>query len=96
MPALLVKSIGCGSASTEGKEMKITRYYKYIHFELVDMPNRKTSVFLCRNNSSKAILGQIKWYGPWRQYCFFPNDLAETVFNVACLQDICHFIGMIK
>jgi hypothetical protein len=39
----------------------------------------------------RSILGHIKWYGPWRQYCFWPSP--QTIFNPACLQDIREFIG---
>jgi len=31
-------------------------------------------------------IGVIKWYGNWRQYCFFPY--GETIWNSDCLNDI--------
>lgn len=66
--------------------------YKYIHFvEVKKKP--KTSVWECRNNSSGDCLGIVKWYGPWRQYCFFPTPIDGLVFNAACLKNICHFIA---
>jgi hypothetical protein len=34
-------------------------------------------------------LGVIKWYGPWRQYCFYPEP--GCVFNSDCLRDIAGF-----
>jgi hypothetical protein len=67
--------------------------YTYIHFEQIGQ-KPKTSVWACRSNSSKAILGMIEWYPPWRQYCFFPAP--DCVFNVSCLDDIKHFIGQLK
>lgn len=33
-----------------------------------------------------AILGEIKWFGRWRQYAFFPE--IETVWNPECLDDV--------
>ncbi len=66
--------------------------YKYIHFDLIKM-KPKTQVWGCFNNSSDGKLGEIKWYGPWRQYCFFP--FGETVFNMGCLTDINHFIKLL-
>lgn len=66
--------------------------YKYIYFVKVeDKP--KTSVWHCRNQKSKRIVGVVKWYGPWRQYCFFPE--GDVVFNVDCLANINHFIGQL-
>jgi hypothetical protein len=37
-------------------------------------------------------LAIIKWYGAWRQYCFFPVSGAETVWSVGCLQEVTAFI----
>lgn len=64
--------------------------YQYIRFEKV-AEKPKTAVYACLNIHSGDELGEVKWYGPWRQYCFFPAVLL-AVFNVSCLQDICHFI----
>lgn len=63
--------------------------YKYIYFvKIEDKP--KTSVWWCRSKKNGGILGEVKWYGPWRQYCFFPEP--DTVFNVTCHDDINNFI----
>ncbi len=72
--------------------------YKYIHFVKVeDKP--KTSVWECRNNRSEGTLGIVKWYSPWRQYCFFTQSLSERyeiVLNTSCLKDICHFMEQLR
>ena len=34
-------------------------------------------------------LGQVKWYAPWRRYCFFPAE--RTIFEQQCLRDIADF-----
>ena len=31
-------------------------------------------------------IGEIKWFGKWRQYCFYPN--GNTIWNVNCLNDV--------
>jgi hypothetical protein len=62
---------------------------KYIDFDLVQILP-KTSIWAVRNTTSKLIIGYIKWYPGWRQYCFFPN--SETVFSLGCLHDINEFI----
>ena len=64
--------------------------YQYIHFVKVrDKP--KTSVWNCLTRQGDR-LGQVKWFGSWRQYCFFPNDELLTVFSAGCLLDIYSFI----
>jgi hypothetical protein len=50
----------------------------------------KTEVYDVLSKSSGAILGHIKWYGAWRQYCFFPSP--HCVFNNGCLGDIIGFV----
>ncbi|MEN6360025.1 MAG: hypothetical protein ABFD59_08215 [Smithella sp.] len=67
--------------------------YKYIHFDEIE-GFKKTKLYRCMNNNSGGYLGDVKWYGPWRQYCFF--TAAACVFNVGCMNDINHFIGQLK
>lgn len=74
----------------EEESQVVKTCYEFIYFQRVeDKP--KTSVWECvSSESARAVLGHVKWYGPWRQYCFFPEGL--TIFHGGCLQDICHFI----
>lgn len=51
---------------------------------------RKTSVWEISSNSNGAVLGYVKWYGAWRQYCFFPEP--ECIFNTGCLAEITTFM----
>ena len=66
--------------------------YEYIDMEEVEK-KAKTSVFAIFSNSSKEHIGTIKWYGPWRQYCFFPVD--DTIWNKGCLTDVIDFINQL-
>lgn len=50
----------------------------------------KTKVFYVAAKNSTGFLGQIKWYGPWRKYAFFPEP--NTIFETDCLTDITNFI----
>lgn len=62
---------------------------KYLQVEYrPPLKGRKTGSWLVRNGDN--ILGNISWYGPWRQYCFFPME--ETVFSGGCLDDISAFL----
>jgi hypothetical protein len=63
--------------------------YEYVHFvHIEDKP--KTSVWSCRMNRTDNELGQVKWYSPWRQYCYFPT--VQAVYSAGCLKDIEDFI----
>lgn len=51
--------------------------------------DRKTNRWQVRNKFDNSYLGQVKRFGRWRQYCFFPH--AETVFERSCLRVIALF-----
>lgn len=36
-------------------------------------------------------LGQVRWYNPWRRYCFMPQD-HTCVFEQVCLREIADFV----
>lgn len=66
---------------------------KWIRF--VEFGNTgKTKLFNVQNKEEKdgitQCIGIIKWYGPFRQYSFFPNP--NTVYERQCLLDITKFI----
>lgn len=38
---------------------------------------------------NNEILGQVKWFGRWRKYAFFPK--SNTLYEQDCLRDIADF-----
>lgn len=62
---------------------------KYLEFKLL-ATKPKTLVYQIRSKSNYNLLGEIKWYPQWRQYCFFPS--ADSLFNTGCLSDITDFV----
>ncbi len=69
--------------------------YKYFTVEsLPKEPHRKTLDWDILNKRHGTPIGKIAWYGPWRQYCFYPE--GGTVFNVGCLDDVKKAIRAIK
>jgi hypothetical protein len=67
-----------------------TKYMKFIDRSLEGAKTRK--VFVCGITS--GMLGEIKWFGRWRQYAFFPS--RNTIFNPDCMMDICSVIKKLK
>lgn len=64
---------------------------KWIRFDEYQMtPDRKTKKFSVVNKDNGTMVGTISWYGPFRQYSFFPA--ANMVFEKTCLQDIADFL----
>jgi hypothetical protein len=64
---------------------------KYIQF--VDAgysSSGKTKVWdVATKEDAEDLIGEIKWFGPWRCYAFYPFE--KTVFEKTCLRDIADF-----
>lgn len=67
----------------------------YIRAFDITPDNRKTSIYkLCNAKNELIHLGEIKYNGAWRKYCFYPID--DTVFDNKCLMDIVNFIDQLN
>ena len=64
---------------------------KYLFFEELKT-DTKTKRFNVKNKLSNDLLGCIKWYAPWRKYCFFILS-SDLIFDAYCLNDISDFIN---
>ena len=66
---------------------------KWIEFVKVEPRPAKmmTDIYYIRTKDGNTMLGQIRWYAPWRKYSFFPYE--STVFETQCLCDIVAFIN---
>jgi len=66
----------------------------YIEFIRIPVPDdRRTSVWDVRSTHSNEVLGQIRWFGRWRQYAMFPAP--NTIWNHDCLRSVEDFIKML-
>lgn len=53
-------------------------------------PNPKTLTWQVILKDQRSSIGKIRWYGPYRQYSFFPY--AGTVFDQTRLSDLAKFL----
>jgi len=70
--------------------------YKHINFvygRYSTLHSAPTEVWYCEAPSGDG-LGEVYWFPPWREYCFFPDD--GTVFSADCLAEIQDFLGRAK
>ena len=51
----------------------------------------KTKVWDVVSTHTFEIIGEIKWWGAWRKYVFFPQE--GTLYDVSCMNHICDFIS---
>ena len=64
------------------------KYLKFI--ELNQKQKRITKWFTVYNEVTKDDIGEIKWNGAWRQYCFYPD--YSTHWARGCLKEIVEFM----
>ena len=62
---------------------------EYFNIEEQTYENRKTCILVIYTKDNFE-LGQIKWYGAWRKYCFYPN--SNTIWDNKCLIEVLDFI----
>jgi hypothetical protein len=67
--------------------------YEYLIF-VVQQSTGKTSRYHCTTKSAGALLGEVKWHSPWRQYCYFPQ--IQAVYSAGCMTDIAHFVKQLN
>ena len=56
----------------------------------------KTAVYGIFSAHHSERLGTVKWFGPWRQYCFWPSCVDVTTFSSGCLRDLDNFLVTLK
>lgn len=65
---------------------------KYIQFNEVGVSKSGlTKLWEVINKENGTLLGKVGWYGPWRQYAFFPDGDLDLVFERNCLRGIANF-----
>lgn len=73
-------------------DRKLNRIGRYLQVEKLAKPkSQKTEEWMVLNDSN-YFLGSIRWYSPWRQYCFEPGEDVDAIFNNQCLLDIAVFL----
>lgn len=68
---------------------------EHLKFEMVEQ-KPKTQVYSVVSTFDGTELGKISWYGPWRNYCFFPTIELETVWSDDCTLQLHLFLKKLK
>lgn len=71
---------------------KTTKYMQFLELKFTGEETKTRKIAVC--SIKGGLLGDIKWFGRWRQYAFFPSH--DTVWNPDCLKDICDVIDLLK
>ena len=65
---------------------------KYLRFEELEAKT-KTKQFAVKSKTSSVVLGHVRWFAPWRRYCFYIDIGQAVIFDAGCLADIHNFIN---
>jgi hypothetical protein len=65
------------------------RIGKFLTVERQDVAGRTTTIWAVRGDEGD-FLGDVRWWGAWRQYVFQPQP--HTIFHGGCLEDITAFL----
>lgn len=63
---------------------------KWIIFSLYENTGKTLKYNIYTKDTPPIKLGEIRWFGRWRQYAFFPEP--NTVYEKQCMQDITNFL----
>jgi len=94
MPRTIQKTVRGINVSSETTITELPPYFK--EFEIGDymlakvvrvLP--KTVVMNLSNKHHGDLLGQVRWFLNWRQYCF---KIGDEWFSESCLRDIANFL----
>lgn len=66
---------------------RVEKYIKFRHSG--ESKTGKTQVWRVLNVHHNVICGEVRWYGAFRKYCFYPSD--GTLFDFDCLRLIADF-----
>ena len=75
---------------TKPNELNVQIESEYLVFEKHHEEEKKTIFVFVKSKLHSDKLAEIKWFGRWHQYSFFP--MPNTVWNKGCLNDIESFI----
>lgn len=65
---------------------------EYLVFELAE-PKPNTKVWRVLSRRHGDLLGYVKWYAKWRQYCFYPEGI---ILSSGCMRDIEDFLVQVN
>lgn len=79
------------------KPVEKTKKEKKNFLSFVNIPpkkDKKTQSWMVSNTEHHVAIGEVKWYGAWRKYCFFPHK--DTVHDSKCLGFIQEFLDKVN
>ena len=69
--------------------------YKYIYFEKLPNPGKKTMKWVCKNRDNR-IVGYVIWWGGWWKYVYSVPAVLNVILDDKCHDDISDFLKQLN
>lgn len=67
---------------------------KYLAIHKEDNAGGPTTRYRIMAKKPPHLIGWIRWYGPWREWCFLPCE--GTVWSATCLSDVLYAVKQLN
>lgn len=65
-------------------------HLNFIKVESTLLEKRKTGIYQVYSTYDDSFLGEVRWYGAWRQYVLFAED--GSFWSDDCLEEVAQYI----
>lgn len=69
---------------------------KYLNFYIIGLSKSGKTKIIHVMTKGNDLLGEIKFYGRWRGYQYYPTIKDQTILSLGCMNDICNYIKSLK
>ncbi len=69
---------------------------KYLNFYVVGLSSSGKTKIIAVMTKDNYLLGEIKFYGRWRGYQYYPTVKDQTILSIGCMGDICNYIKSLR
>ena len=69
---------------------------KYLNFYHIEMSKSGKTKIISVTTKGNIPLGEIKFYGRWRGYQYYPITKDQTILSIGCMNDIIDFIKSLR
>ncbi len=69
---------------------------EYLNFYIVGLSDSKKTKIITVTTKDNDLLGEIKFYGRWRGYQYYPTILHQTILSIGCMNDVCEYVKSLR
>jgi len=79
------------NANTESMYARCVAIGKHTSISVEEVAGGRTTRYRVMAKRPHHIIGWVRWYGPWKEWCFLP--LEGTIWSADCLRDVLELLN---